>query len=194
LRIYDTTTRSDAGIKLSDAQLLANAYSLFEQDRRSLDPITFGAVDRGLFPDEPVRREFPLPQRSRIDDPADPRRIRALVVDLLEEASAKGHTVLPRGWVIDGARERALQPPCPLGENVLDASETPLVARVTTRAGEAAYQVDRLAECREIIRREVRGRKMGKPHAGTHDWRAMVNQGLGTVLPSDVEEEDLEDS
>ena len=53
---------------------------------------------------------------SRINDPADGRRVRALVVDLLEQAAAEGHTLLPRSWVIRRARERALQPPCPLGE------------------------------------------------------------------------------
>ena len=195
LRFYDATARSDAGIDASVAQLLANPYLLFERDRGSLDPIAFGAVDRGLFPDEAVRREFPVPAPSRIDDPADPRRVRALVADLLEEASAQGHTVLPRSWVIRRARERALQPPCPLGENVLDASEdgfAPLIARVATRAGEAAYQIDRLVECREIIRREVRGRKKGKPHAATHDWRKLVDQGLAMPLPDDAEEREIE--
>lgn len=195
LRFYDATKRGDAGIDASEAQLLANPYLLFERDRRSFDPIAFGAVDRGLFPDEAVRREFPMPKPSRVDDPADPRRIRALVSDLLEEAATQGHTVLPREWVIRRARERALQPPCPLGENVLDASEdsfAPVIARVATRAGEAAYQIDRLVECREIIRREVRGRKKGKPHAAAHDWRALVDRGLPATLPSNADEKALE--
>ena len=50
-RFYDTTARADAGIEASDAELLRNPYLLFERDRRSADPIAFGAVDRGLFPD-----------------------------------------------------------------------------------------------------------------------------------------------
>src|ERR1035437_706768 len=142
--------RKDAGIDASDAALLANPYLLFECDRRSLNPVAFG-------------------------DPADPRRVRALVVDLLEEGAAQGHTVLPRSWVIRRARERALQPPCPLGENVLDATGSvfaPVIEQVATGTGEAAYQIDRLMECREIIRREVRGRQKGKPHIAPHDWRA----------------------
>jgi hypothetical protein len=196
LRFYDTTERSSAGIDAIEAQLLANPYLLFEKDRRSVRPIAFGAIDRGLFPDEAVRQEFPVPELSRIEDPADPRRVRALVADLLEEASAQGHTALPRSWVIRRARERALQPPCPLGENVLDVTEdrfSPVIARVATRAGEAAYQIERLVECRNIIRREVGGRKKGKPHAAAHDWRALVDQGLKTALPMDAEEKDLEE-
>jgi len=195
LRFYDATERTDAGIDVSDAQLLANPYLLFEQDRRSLAPIAFGAVDRGLFPDEAVRREFPVPQGSRIEDPADPRRVRALVADLLEEASEKGHTVLPCSWIIRRARDRALQPPCPLGENVLDASEdvfAPVIVRVGAEGEKASYQIDQMVECREIIRREVLGRKKGKPHTTEHDWRALVDKGLGPALPSGAEEKEIE--
>ena len=134
LRMYDTTARAEAGIEASDAELLRNPYLLYERDRRAADPIAFGAVDRGLFPDEAVREQFPVPEPSRIEDPADERRVRALVVDLLEHAVAEGHTLLPRSWVIRRARERALQPPCPLGENVLDACEESFAA-IVARAG-----------------------------------------------------------
>lgn len=196
LRFYDATERADAGIDATRAELLANPYLLFEQDRRSADPIAFGAVDRGLFPDESLRKEFPVPAPSRIDDPADARRVRALVADLLEEASAQGHTLLPRSWVIRRARERELQPPCPLGENVLDATEDgfgAVIVKVATRSGEPAYQVDRLAECRQIIRREILRRKDGKRHTASHDWRSLVDGGIDQSLPDNPVEHELEE-
>jgi hypothetical protein len=95
-RLYDTTACADAEFGASDAEILANPYLLFERDRRSADRAAFGTVDRGLFPDESIRDHFPIPEPSRITDPADPRRVRALVVDLLEEGAAQGHTLLPR--------------------------------------------------------------------------------------------------
>ena len=196
LRMYDTTARAGGGIEASDAELLINPYLLFECNRRAANPIAFGTVDRGLFPDEAVREQFPVLEPSRIEDPADERRVRALVVDLLEHAAVEGHTLLPRSWVIGRARERALQPPCPLGENVLDACEetfAPVVARAATRAGEPAYQVDRLIDCRTIIRREVLGRTKGKPHAVDLDWRGLVDAGLGVPLPGNPEERALEE-
>ena len=196
LRFYDATMRADAGIETIDTELLANPYMLFEHDRRSADRITFGTVDRGVFPDSAIREQFPLSEPSRIEDPADARRVRALVVDLLEEAALEGHTLLPRGWLIRRARERTLQPPCPLGENVLDAMEEsfgPAVVRAATRTGEAAYQVDRLAECRKIIRREVRGRKKGRPHTASFDWRKLVDEGLRHSLPEEAADHDLEE-
>jgi hypothetical protein len=196
LRFYDSTKRTEASIDATDAELLANPYLLFERDRRAVDPIAFGVVDRGLFPDESIRKQFPISAPSRIDDPADARRVRALVVDLLEEASAEGHSLLPRSWVIRRARERALQPPCPLGENVLHATEDSfglVVKPAATRGGEVAYQVDRLAECRQIIRREILGRKEGKPHTASHEWRAIVDAGIGQPLPDDPVYRDLEE-
>ena len=195
-RMYDTTARAEAGIEASAAELLGNPYLLFERDRRAADPIAFGAVDRGLFPDEAVREQFPIPKPTRIEDPADERRVRALVVDLLKDAASDGHTLLPRSWIIRRARERALQPPCPLGENVLDACEesfAPVVARAATGTGEAAYQVDQLAECRTIIRREVLRRKKGRPHTGDLDWRGRVDAGIDEALPTDSEEREQEE-
>ena len=144
-----------------------------------------------------MREEFPVPEPSLIEDPADPRRVRALVVDLLEEAADEGHTLLPRSWLIRRARERSLQPPCPLGENVLDACQdgfTPVVARAATRAREPAYQVDRLSACRKIIRLEVLGRKKGKPHVAELDWRSFVDAGLDEPLPLDPTEREQENS
>ena len=191
LRVYDTTERKRTGIEATDAELLANPYLLFEQDRRSPDAITFGAVDRGLFPDDVIRERFPVPEPSHVDDPADGRRVRALAVDLLEEATGEGHTLLPRSWIIGRARERMLQPPCPLGENVLDATEegfAPVIDRTNTRAGEAAYQLDRLVECRRIIRREINRRRKGRRHAADHDWRKIVDSGLNKSLPEDARE------
>jgi hypothetical protein len=195
LRFYDRTQREDAGIKMSDAELLANPYLIFETDRQSPDPITFGAIDRGVFPDESVRKQFPLPEPSRVDDPADIRRVRALVVDILEEAAAEGHTLLPRSWVIRHARDRQLQPPCPLGENVLEVSEESfgdVVHRVLTNAAEPAYQLDRLAQCRAIIRREVLGRRKGKLHIGEYPWRQLVDEGFGPLPENPLEREEEE--
>ncbi len=196
LRFYDATVRGDAGIETTDTELLANPYMLFEHDRRSADRIAFGTVDRGMFPDLAIREQFPLSEPSRIEDPADARRVRALVVDLLEEAAQEGHTLLPRSWLIRRARERSLQPPCPLGENVLDATEESFgssVVRAATRTGEAAYQVDGLAECGKIIRREVRGRQKGRPHTAALDWRALVDAGLRQSLPEEAADHDLEE-
>ena len=88
------------------------------------------------------------------------------------------------------------QPPCPLGENVLDAREDsfqPFVARVTTKVGEVAYQVDRLVNCRAIIRKEILGRKTGKRHVGNCDWRKIVDEAIDQPIPDTQPEKELEE-
>ena len=191
LRFYDQTQRGEAGLEVTDKEILENPYRLFEADRTSADAISFGTVDRGLFPDAAIQKAFPIPEPARISDQADVRRVRALVVDLLEEAGQEGHTLLPQSWVIKGARERGLQPACNLGEGILSIAEerfSPVVSRVATSSDEPAYQVDRLANCRMIVRREVTGRMKGRRHAGEHHWRAVVDAALDAVLDEPLPE------
>ena len=186
-RFYDSEHRRKAGITTADSDVIRNPYLLFEMDRRALRSVQFGAVDRGMFPDKAVRDKFPVPEPSRVADPADRRRVRALMVDLLEEAAREGHTLLPRSRIIHRARERDLQPPCPLGENVLAVMEDSFghtIKRAETRGGEPAYQVDRLVDCRRTIRREIRVRHRGRRHVANHDWRHRVDSGLPGPMPS----------
>ena len=194
LRFYDPQEREDAGIVVADGELLNNPYLLFEQDRTAGNPIAFATVDRGTFPDDALRQRFPMTEPSRVDDPTDSRRVRSLVVDLLEGAAQEGHTLLPKSWVIRRARERVLQPPCPLGDNVLDAMQAtfdPVVQCTTTAAGETAYQVDRLTNCRSIIGKEVNKRVRGRKHAAKHGWAALIESSLD-ALPADDVERDTE--
>ena len=180
-RFYDNTERRKASIEVTDQELISNPYVFFEADRHNPDPVSFGTTDRGMFPDEAIRQEFPIPEPSRINDPADPRRVRALVTDLLEDATSEGHTILPRTWVINRARDRELRPPCPLGENVLDVSErvfSPIIELTKTKSGDVAYQIDRLVECRAIIRREVNGRVQGRVHSKQYDWSSEIDRLL----------------
>ena len=68
-----------------------------------------------------------------------------------------------------------------------------MIARVATRAGEPADQIERLVECREVIRREVRGRKTGKPHIAALDGGRWSTGALTLRSPATVKERDLED-
>ena len=193
-RFYDRQLRNKAGIQTGERELLANPYLLFEQDRHAQDPIAFETIDRGVFPDDSVRQRFPVAEPSMVGEPTDSRRIRALVVDLLEGAGAEGHTLLPQSWLIHRARERALEPPCPLGEDVLAAMQgtfAPIVHCGKTAKGEMAYQVDRLSECGAIISREVEKRAHGRKHAATHDWARLVDDGI-RPLPERSAEREIE--
>lgn len=186
-RFYDSHSRNEAGVHATEQELLDNPYQLFELDRKAKDPIGFDTVDRGAFPDESVRQRFPVAEPSTVSDPTDNRRVRALVVDILECAAEEGHTLLPQSWLIRRARERALQPPCPLGDDVLAVMQStfaPIVHCKTTAKGEVAFQVDRLTECGSIIRKAVDKRVRGRKHTATHNWARLVDDIIEEPLPS----------
>ena len=188
LRIYDRTERTNAAVDLTDEDVLANPYLLYERDRTSVNPISFATVDRGMYSDAPDGDKDH--DDCGLYDPADPRRVRALAVRLLEEAASEGHALLPRSWLIRRAREEPLHPPCPLGDSVLATTESifeGVVGCLTTAADEPAYQLDRLVHCRTIIRKEVNGRRRGRPHDTSLRWRAVVDKILDGANPANHE-------
>jgi ATP-dependent exoDNAse (exonuclease V) alpha subunit len=184
-RFYQPTERKESGIEATDDDLLANPYLLYELDRHGSDHgpeprVAFGTIDRGMFPEEIVRSKHPIPAPSALEDAIDARRVRALTVDTLESATAQGHTLLPRDWLIKRVRDREMRPACPLDEDTLAVCEgtfEEVVVGVRTASG-SAFQLDRYVEAREIIAKAVRDRAKGKRHVGKHDWRGLVDEAL----------------
>ncbi len=59
-RWYVTEKRQRAAITASDAEILANPYLCFEDDRGRIDPISAPVIDRGMFPDAAVAAAAPV--------------------------------------------------------------------------------------------------------------------------------------
>ena len=174
------------GIDIEDSDFIRNPYLLFEATRLTSMPISIGAVDRGFFPTASVRERFPAPKPSRIDTPVDSRRLRALTIRELESASIKGDTVVPRAKIVENLR---------LGNHSKGAGQT-LVTADLLRAAEAeqfrgqvrivemadgspAYQLERLAQAGDLIRRTVTRRAAARRHDLEVDWRAELDRVLG---------------
>jgi hypothetical protein len=191
-RFYVTENRAAAGIDASDADLLANPYLFFERDRRSSDPISVWTIDRGAFPTPAVRDVHPLPEPSRIDDPTDRKRVRALVVEALESAGAEGHTLQPRSSVVTTVREYPLDPECPIDGDLLDVVEDsfdPWVSVESMANGGPAYQLDRLCESRHVVSSFVEKRIGGIRHSLPYDWDSVLDDLLGNDGLSESKEE-----
>jgi len=187
---------------VDESALLANPFLLYEDDRAAPDPVGVAVVDRGVFPEEPVASAHPLPAPSAMADPLDPRRVRALLVDTLEQATDDGHTLLPERELVSAIRERPLTRPCPLDLDALAAFDLsaaamrdaaapgPLVA-AQLADGTDALQLARLAETRRIIRRQVEQRLKAPRHAGVPDFAQLLDDELG-ALPDSLEDRALE--
>ncbi|MYD75553.1 MAG: AAA family ATPase [Gammaproteobacteria bacterium] len=194
LRWYQETERRNAGIDIGDADILANPYRIYEEDRLQPDPIAFAVIDRGIFPPETLRKAFPIPEPSKIREAIDSSRVRAVMIETLEVAATEGHTILPVNWLIDRIRARPMKPECPLDADtlpVIEATFTPFVHTVHLNAHGQAFQLDRYVNTSTLISKTVLKRRNGRPNSGHFDWADLVNQAIDNAhLKSGLGEED----
>lgn len=181
-RLYQETERSKAGIDLQDGDLIANPYLIYEADRTSAEPVAVSIVDRGVFPADQVRAAHPLAEPSRVDEPVDPRRVRAQIVDVLESEARNGDSLRAQRQVIQDIRDRPLDPECPVSLDVMAVCADalpPVVATASMANGDPAYQLDRLNLARRAISRQVDRRRKGARLDVEADWRAVIDAQLG---------------
>ncbi len=195
LRWYQETERRKAGIEIGDTDILANPYRIYEEDRLQADPVAFAVIDRGMFPPETLREAFPIPEPSKIREAIDPRRVRAVMVQILEDAATEGHTILPVDWLIDRVRMRPMKPECPLDADtlkVIEATLTRFIRTVDLNARRQAFQLDRYVDTSTLISTTVSKRRMGKPNSGQFDWADLVNQAIdGASSKPGLSEDDM---
>jgi hypothetical protein len=195
IRWFVTEERKRAAITVSDAEILANPYLCFEDDRGRIDPISATVIDRGLFPDATVAAAAPVPDPSRCAEAIDPRRGRALMITTLDRAAGEGHTLLPQSWLVQRVRDLDISPQCAIGADWIEAFGTFLKARIAVARmadGTPAWQLQEYAESRDLVSARVKRRLAGKRHAGEHDWRALIDQQLPPFADaSDPETEEL---
>lgn len=185
-RFYVPEERKGACITCSDEDLLANPYLVYEYDRASIEPIGLALIDRALLPDPAIREQHPLPPPSVLEGPVDPRRIRALLIERLECAALDGHTLLGRADLIRAIRELSIEPPCPITGDLLDIVEkhlNPAIELCTLQDGSSAYQLERLAAIRKVIRATVLRRIEGRRHKVEADWRTRLDAILDRAGP-----------
>jgi hypothetical protein len=187
--------RKRTAITASDAEILANPYLSFEDDRGRIDPISAAVIDRGLFPDAIVAASTPVPDPSRCAEAIDPRRVRALMITTLDRAASEGYTLLPQSWLVQRVRDLDISPRCAIGADWIEAFGAFLKGRIAVAQiadGTPAWQLQEYAVARDLISARVKRRLAGKRHAGEHDWRALIDKQLPPLADaSDPETEEL---
>ena len=178
-RAYQPSSRKNSKLSATDAEILANPYLLFEQDEGAADRISFETLDRGIFPPDAVRTAAPILAPTAMTDAIDRRRVRGLIVHLLESAvSGEGHTLLPRAWLVQRALSAPLEPKCAADEDVLAMAGTFLgvvVAIGKTTGDEPTFKLKRYETAKSMIASAVRRRVGGRQHELSRPWRALVD-------------------
>ena len=118
-RFYVPEERAKVGISVDDSALLQNPYLIYEADRINPDPIPVTVIDRGSYPHSAVSPNLTIPEPSAMIEPQDSRRVRALMVSVLESSAAIGHTLIPQDDLVTAVREMPVDPPCPIDGDLL---------------------------------------------------------------------------
>jgi len=186
--LYVSQEREKAGIRCEDKTLLSNPYLIYELTRLSKEPISVWTVDLGAFPDPVIRKKHPLPEPSAIDTGVDKRRVRALTIEILEQAAVEGNTLLPCKDVICKIRELAIQPSCEVNQDIMSVAELSFdggIQIVNMADDSRAYQLERLSRMGTIIRNEINKRINGKRHTIDADWPKLLDDKLGPISKED---------
>ena len=192
--IYVKEERKAAEINCSDQAILDNPYLIYETTRLTANPISVWTVDRGVFPDEAVRREHPLPEPTALDAGTDARRVRALTVKVLEDASNGGNTLMPQDQVVLTIRNLDIKPGCDVDGDLIEVAKDVFedTIRVAPLAdGNQALQLGRISEMGEVIRKAIEKRIKGKRLTVDADWRVLLDKHLdlhGTGSSDELEE------
>jgi hypothetical protein len=194
-RLFDRHERSSEGIKVSDADLLANPYLIYELDRGRLDSVAFRTIDRGVFPRDASARA--ALDQDNLTDPVeeaiDDRRVRAACTDLLERGAGEGHSLLDEPQLRARLAGMGLDPACdPTSDSFeLAAEEFPPVLQETPLADGAGrgWQLARLADAADVIAADVAARIEAGPIDVSWDWRAEIDAAIGKLGDADDEDE-----
>jgi len=181
--MYEVDSRHKRGWAGLDADLLKNPYLLYECSRHHEEGLPLLTVDRGVFPDDAVRRSHPLPEPSRCESALDNRRVRAFAIQALEDAALQGHTLLEAGALTEAIRVLAKRPECPVTSDILSGAFTAPRAEIVQvdAAGTPAFQLDRYRAIRELVAKNVLGRVGGTRHNLSCDWIALLAAKFGPL-------------
>jgi hypothetical protein len=182
-RLFDTEARTEAGIEVTDSEIIENPYLLYEGDRGRLESISVQTIDRGLFPRDATARATldgePLPEP--VTEAIDDRRVRALSTHLLELAALEGHTLLDEPGLRRRLSSLRVDPGCDPTSEVwrLSAEGFPPVLMETPLAGSGrGWQLARLREVGDLIASEVRERSLAGPVDASWDWRSAIDAAI----------------
>lgn len=188
--LIDNSNRQKKGIDCSDLDILENPYEIFELTRETQFPISVGTIDRGVFPIEAINNKFPLEEPSKIEGGNDKRRIRALIIHILDKASEEGHTLLPINEIRIRLEKISLDPTCIVNEDILNLVENYFKYKINVIELEKenkAYQLNSLYKMESFIRSIVEKRMKSRKHNINPNWEYIMNDTFGKI--EDIKDE-----
>lgn len=153
--------------------------------------ISVWTVDRGVFPEEVIRKTHPLPEPTALDAGTDARRVRSLTIKVLEDAANSGNTLMPQDQVVLAIRNLNIKPGCDVDGDLMDVSKDifeDVILETPLKNGGPALQLGRLSEMGEVIRKAIDKRIKGKRLSVDASWRALLDKFLNVQAAGNCDE------
>lgn len=187
--IYVQEERERTGIGITDQDILNNPYLIYEKTRLTSNGMPLQVIDRGIFPEDVIREQYPLPEPSALDGGTDVRRIRALTISDLERVASEGHSLRRKKDAILAIRDLNIAPSCPVDNDMMIIAEKAFddeIVLTSLKDESPCYQLKRLADMATIIRNEITKRKAGVRHKIQENWRILLDSRLHEIDVEDV--------
>lgn len=186
-KLYEESARKKAGWGGTDHEIIENPYRIFELSRLDPEGVRLLTIDRGVFPDDSIRKLHPLEAPSCLDSGVDPRRVRAFCVAALEKVAQEGHTLQSCEGLLNTIYQFAVKPECAVTGDILKAQLPQMAPDILAAelGGDQGFQLDRYVSIRNLVRNEFK-RIDGKRHIVDVDWK----QALLEKLQAPLDDED----
>jgi hypothetical protein len=160
--------------------ITGNLYKIYEELRVWYKgEISFGQIDKAVFPPENIRTAFPLDGKSAMPDKLDWRRVRACAVMILDEASNQGHSLLPFEDTLERMTEREYADDFPINRDILKSicEEGDFQKQILfTNDGKNDFlKLQSLVNIKTIITQWISKINLNKKYNINHDWDKLVN-------------------
>ncbi|MFM2279216.1 MAG: hypothetical protein RLZZ444_1447 [Pseudomonadota bacterium] len=173
------------------AAVLANPYLIFEGSRLSSDPVCLTTIDRCLFPAADASATPALPREPDIelDEPDHPLRLRAIVIEALEQAASQGHTLLRADILATAVAELPLSRTVTVDAATLELCEEEFAGEIDVCEYEDQpyAQLVRFAQAGNVIRAHIEAR-LKHVSANSLDWAQLVTSEFGAPASDDKDE------
>jgi AAA domain/UvrD-like helicase C-terminal domain len=176
---------------VSDVDIMANPYLIATLDLGANDdaPVPLRTIDRGLLPDPTIAAKSPVPAPSRVDAPADPRRVEAALTTVLRTAAGDGDALLSVDEALAHVADLALSPALPVSTDwvnghIDDGHSTLRLVHAPVRDPLAGSAVERCLQLSTLHDRErwlakIIGARAARPLASLgENWRSLLVQAI----------------
>jgi len=174
-----------------DKDYLNNPYLIFEDLRLRNDAIALNTIDLGLY--SKIKGNHLLPNELKYDDPFEAGRLRAIVINQLENAALNGHTLQSRKNLVNEIRELPLVPTCPINGDFLQMAEKSFDDKISVVAmadDSPAYQLEKFAESKRVISSKIEARIKATRLNVSCDWEKLLNQELDKDKVVEIDSEE----